>query len=129
MKNYALLGLILFNSFLYSQQVPPVPPQHEMAEPEQETIAVIRKFIAQNYRIPRTIYDSIGTIQLMADLVLTKEGKVKDPKIIYSSRPCLACEHEYLRVLRMLPIMQPMREEDLPVEYRFRIPLHLVIPQ
>lgn len=129
MKKYTLLGLILFNSFLFSQEVHPVPTQQETAEPKQETIAFIRQFLANNYRIPPAIYDSIGSIQLMADFVLTKEGQVKDPKIIYSSRPCLLCEKEYLRVLRMLPMINPMKEEELPVDYRFRIPLHLVIPE
>jgi TonB family protein len=79
------------------------------------------KFVAKNARYPKEAKDSGIEGIVYVRIVISKEGKVIEPKVLRSLHPLL--DNEALRVVQLLPDWKPGTNDGKPVNVWFIIPI------
>jgi periplasmic protein TonB len=104
----------------------PVYPGCEHLETEEERndcfANKIMQHIAQNFSYPEDARQEEKQGRVVVNFVVEKDGSVSDVKVVRSVYPSI--DEEAVRVIRMLPVMQPAVQRGRPVRMSFNIPIN-----
>ena len=81
----------------------------------------LSRYIGENIKYPRQAEENGIQGRVIVTIIITKEGKVTNPKIVKSVDPIL--DKEALRVVRTLPDWIPGRQNGKAVNVLFTIPV------
>jgi hypothetical protein len=77
-------------------------------------------FIRKNIKYPQDLVNSGLSGKVIIQFVVTKEGKIKDPKVFSSFSPIAT--KEAMRIMDMMPTWKPGKHRGVPVNVSFIIP-------
>ena len=84
-----------------------------------------RKFIAENMRYPLKAAEKGITGKVVTQFVIDENGKLIEPKVIYSAHPLL--DSEAIRVLLLSPPWKPGKQKGITVRVYYTFPINFYI--
>ena len=83
------------------------------------------QFINKHLVYPKEARKNGEEGRAMVQFVVTKEGKIISPEVVRSVSPSL--DKEALRILSVMPLWQPGKQNGRPVNTRYTLPLTFVL--
>ncbi|MBK9729628.1 MAG: TonB family protein [Saprospiraceae bacterium] len=81
----------------------------------------LSRFISSKLVYPNTAFQNKVEGVVVVGFVIDKEGNVRNPKILKSLYP--SCDEEALRVIRLIPIWIPAKNNNRNVSFNFKMPI------
>ncbi len=83
---------------------------------------VLRKFIANNVKYSEIAKENGIKGKVYVSFTVSDEGKVIDAKVVRGADPSL--DSEALRVINTLPLWKPGKQNGVPVNVRYTVPVN-----
>jgi len=80
------------------------------------------KFLGQNIRYPKAAVDAGATGRVFLSFVVTETGEVQD--IVVLKGIGYGCDAEAIRVLSLFPKWEPAKQDGVPVNVRYNLPIN-----
>lgn len=81
----------------------------------------LMKYLSMNMKYPKDAYDNKVQGRVIVSFVVSKDGTIKDPKVIHSVYPSL--DKEAIRVVEQMPKWTPGKQRGEAVNVSFTIPI------
>lgn len=81
------------------------------------------KFISANLKYPKPYTESNLSGTVYTQFIVTKEGKITEPKVIKSLNPDM--DAEVIRVIKMMPNWKPGKYQGKTVSVRYNVPVKI----
>ena len=81
----------------------------------------LMKYLAMNMKYPKDAYDNKIQGRVIVSFVVSKDGTIKDPKVVHSVYPSL--DKEAIRVVEQMPKWKPGKQRGEAVNVSFTIPV------
>ena len=103
------------------------------ASPENAPIfpggeAEMIRFIASNVGELQRSGDTVITGIVWTSITISKEGKVRDAKVLRGVNGAPIYNKEALRIIALMPDWTPGKLDGVPVDMRYRLPIKFVKP-
>lgn len=81
----------------------------------------LMKYLAMNMKYPKDAHDNKIQGRVIVNFIISKDGTIKDPKVVHSVYPSL--DKEAIRVVQEMPKWKPGKQRGEAVNVRFTIPI------
>lgn len=79
------------------------------------------QYLAKNIKYPAEAQDAGQQGRAIVQFIVTKEGKITNPKIVRSVSPAL--DNEAIRVIKSMPDWKPGKQKGVPVSVKYTVPV------
>ena len=81
----------------------------------------LMKYLAMNMKYPKDAHDNKIQGRVIVNFIISKDGTIKDPKVVHSVYPSL--DKEAIRVVQEMPKWKPAKQRGEAVNVRYTIPI------
>lgn len=112
-----------------------VAPIAETTTPEETIFEVVEvmpeypggmsaclQYLTKNIKYPTEAQDAGQQGRVIVQIIINKEGKVSNPKIVRSVSPAL--DNEAIRVIKSMPDWKPGKQRGVPVNVKYTLPVN-----
>lgn len=83
-------------------------------------MVALNKFISSQLEYPKVAHENGISGRVIVQTIITKEGKITEPKVVKSVSPEL--DAEALRVVKLMPNWNPGKQRGIAVNVKYNIP-------
>lgn len=84
------------------------------------------KYLTKNIKYPAEAISAKQQGKVVVQFIVTKEGKILNPKVVKSVAPVL--DEEAIRVIATMPDWKPGEQRGIPVNVKFTLPIMFRLP-
>ncbi len=100
----------------YAEQMPEFPGGHK----------AMLKFLSKNLAYPEAAIKANVQGVLYAGFTITGTGQITEPKILKGIGH--GCDEEAIRLIKLMPLWKPGRQNGKPVAVRYTLPIQFALP-